>query len=71
VVAEPSAQDALYAAREQLAELRAAHQAAQDLLAAIKAGKADKRVGLFSTMQQVVTLQQRIDALLAEHPELA
>jgi hypothetical protein len=66
--AEPAAQEELSAARDPLGELRQALQAAEERLAALKTGEAHG--SLFVAMKQVVGLQQQIDYLLADHPEL-
>jgi len=66
---EPSPDEALIAAREQLAALHAQRRDAQAQLDAVRKGQA-KTTGVFSLMKQVVDTQKAIDALLAEHPAL-
>lgn len=69
VAAAPSSDEALIAARGQLAALREQRRDAQAKLDAVRKGQA-KTTGVFSLMKQVVDTQKAIDALLAEHPAL-
>lgn len=69
VAAAPSPDEALIAARGQLAALREQRRDAQAKLDAVRKGQA-KTTGVFSLMKQVVDTQKAIDTLLAEHPAL-
>lgn len=69
VAAALSSDEALIAARGQLAALREQRRDAQAKLDAVRKGQA-KTTGVFSLMKQVVDTQKAIDALLAEHPAL-
>jgi len=69
VAAAPSSDEALIAARGQLAALREQRRDAQAKLDAVRKGQA-KTTGVFSLMKQVVDTQKAIDTLLAEHPAL-
>ena len=56
--------------QQQLADLRATLQEAQDTLAAVKAGQGEPGLGAFQAMKNVVDAQQAVARLLSQHPEL-
>lgn len=68
---EPLEEATLQALRQQLADLRTQHQAAERDLAAAKSGQIRPKEGVFTLMKRLADAQREIDRLLRTYPELS
>jgi hypothetical protein len=68
---EPLDEATLQTLRQQLADLRVEHQAAERDLAAAKSGQIRPKEGVFTLMKRLADAQREIDRLLRTYPELS